>query len=67
MSVCTPNVRANDIFRHPDLQKGIYGVGFKKPSKIQERALPLLLNNPSVAILDSAFQEDEADTTDLVT
>ncbi|WWC91923.1 uncharacterized protein L201_006875 [Kwoniella dendrophila CBS 6074] len=31
---------------HPDLMKGIYSVGFKKPSKIQEVALPLLLNNP---------------------
>ncbi|KZS94179.1 DEAD-domain-containing protein [Sistotremastrum niveocremeum HHB9708] len=30
----------------PDLLKGIYGMGFSKPSKIQERALPLLLANP---------------------
>ena len=33
-------------FRHPDLLKGIYAMGFNKPSKIQERALPLLLANP---------------------
>ncbi|KAK4686021.1 ATP-dependent RNA helicase DDX19/DBP5, partial [Tremellales sp. Uapishka_1] len=31
---------------HEDLLKGIYAVGFTKPSKIQEKALPLLLNNP---------------------
>ncbi|WVQ94902.1 hypothetical protein IAU59_001988 [Kwoniella sp. CBS 9459] len=31
---------------HEDLMRGIYAVGFKKPSKIQERALPLLLSNP---------------------
>jgi hypothetical protein len=31
--------------RHPDLLKGIYAAGFKRPSKIQERALPLLLMN----------------------
>ncbi|KIK10013.1 hypothetical protein K443DRAFT_136113 [Laccaria amethystina LaAM-08-1] len=30
----------------PDLLKGIYDMGFSKPSKIQERALPLLLSNP---------------------
>ncbi|KAG9974414.1 hypothetical protein KCU78_g22936, partial [Aureobasidium melanogenum] len=28
------------------LQKGISSLGFTKPSKIQERALPLLLQNP---------------------
>jgi ATP-dependent RNA helicase DDX19/DBP5 len=32
--------------RAPDLLKGVYAVGFKKPSKIQEKALPMLLNNP---------------------
>ncbi|WVQ66693.1 uncharacterized protein L199_004882 [Kwoniella botswanensis] len=31
---------------HEALMKGIYSVGFKKPSKIQEVALPLLLSNP---------------------
>ncbi|KAJ7170914.1 P-loop containing nucleoside triphosphate hydrolase protein [Mycena crocata] len=31
---------------HQDLLKGIYDMGFSKPSKIQERALPLLLSNP---------------------
>ncbi|PFH52947.1 hypothetical protein AMATHDRAFT_1680 [Amanita thiersii Skay4041] len=30
----------------PDLLKGVYDMGFSKPSKIQERALPLLLSNP---------------------
>ncbi|KAI0342736.1 DEAD-domain-containing protein [Trametopsis cervina] len=31
---------------HQDLLKGIYDIGFSKPSKIQERALPLLLRDP---------------------
>ncbi|KAF9514933.1 hypothetical protein BS47DRAFT_1484792 [Hydnum rufescens UP504] len=31
---------------HEDLLKGIYAMKFQKPSKIQERALPLLLQNP---------------------
>lgn len=31
---------------HENLLKGIYAVGFKKPSKIQEKALPMLLKNP---------------------
>ncbi|KXN92755.1 ATP-dependent RNA helicase DBP5 [Leucoagaricus sp. SymC.cos] len=31
---------------HADLLKGVYDMGFSKPSKIQERALPLLLANP---------------------
>lgn len=31
---------------HEDLLKGIYSMKFTKPSKIQERALPLLLHNP---------------------
>ncbi|KAI9819716.1 MAG: RNA helicase required for poly(A+) mRNA export [Thelocarpon impressellum] len=30
----------------PEILKGIYCLNFKKPSKIQERALPLLLANP---------------------
>jgi ATP-dependent RNA helicase DDX19/DBP5 len=35
---------------HDHLKKGIYAAGFKKPSKIQERALPMLLNNPSANV-----------------
>ncbi|KAI8913066.1 P-loop containing nucleoside triphosphate hydrolase protein [Powellomyces hirtus] len=35
-----------DLHLHPDLLKGIYGMGFQRPSKIQERALPLLVANP---------------------
>ncbi|WVO18517.1 ATP-dependent RNA helicase DBP5 [Cryptococcus depauperatus] len=31
---------------HDDLMKGIIAAGFQKPSKIQEKALPLLLANP---------------------
>ncbi|KLT38945.1 putative ATP-dependent RNA helicase, partial [Cutaneotrichosporon oleaginosum] len=36
---------------HPDLLKGIYASGFKKPSKIQENALPLLLANPATNLI----------------
>jgi ATP-dependent RNA helicase DDX19/DBP5 len=32
--------------RHPNLLKGIYAMKFQKPSKVQERALPLLVANP---------------------
>ncbi|KAK4054887.1 RNA helicase required for poly(A+) mRNA export [Microbotryomycetes sp. JL201] len=35
-----------DLNLHPNLLKGVYRMGFQKPSKIQERALPLLLQNP---------------------
>jgi len=30
----------------PELLKGLYAMKFSKPSKIQERALPLLIGNP---------------------
>lgn len=33
-------------FRHENLLKGIYAMKYQKPSKIQEKALPLLLQNP---------------------
>lgn len=35
-----------DLPLSEDLLKGLYSMRFKKPSKIQERALPLLLANP---------------------
>ncbi|KAJ3839712.1 P-loop containing nucleoside triphosphate hydrolase protein [Lentinula raphanica] len=36
----------DELGLHDDLLKGIYEMGFSRPSKIQERALPLLLSNP---------------------
>ncbi|WOO81524.1 ATP-dependent RNA helicase DBP5 [Vanrija pseudolonga] len=36
---------------HKDLLKGIYAAGFTKPSKIQEKALPLLLANPPTNLI----------------
>jgi superfamily II DNA/RNA helicase len=39
---------ANKLCSHPNLLKGIYKMGYQKPSKIQEKALPLLLQNPLV-------------------
>lgn len=35
-----------DLGLNQQLLKGIYGMGFQRPSKIQENALPLLLANP---------------------
>ncbi|KEP49522.1 ATP-dependent RNA helicase DBP5 [Rhizoctonia solani 123E] len=35
-----------DLGLHENLLKGIYSMKFQRPSKIQERALPLLLQNP---------------------
>lgn len=34
------------IHSNPSILKGIYNMNFRKPSKIQEKALPLLLSNP---------------------
>lgn len=36
----------NDLNLSEELQKGIASLSFHKPSKIQERALPILLRNP---------------------
>lgn len=36
----------DELGLHPALLKGIYFMKFQKPSKIQERALPLMLANP---------------------
>ncbi|KTW29385.1 hypothetical protein T552_01339 [Pneumocystis carinii B80] len=38
--------RFEDLALHEDLLKGIYSLKFQRPSKIQEKALPLLLSNP---------------------
>ena len=35
-------------FRSEQLRKGVYAMGFNKPSKIQETALPMLLADPWV-------------------
>ena len=34
------------FFRNEKLLQGVYGMGFNKPSKIQETALPMLLADP---------------------
>ncbi|KAG0150373.1 hypothetical protein CROQUDRAFT_88176 [Cronartium quercuum f. sp. fusiforme G11] len=36
----------DDLKLRPELLKGLYRMGFQRPSKIQERALPLLLQDP---------------------
>ncbi len=38
--------RFEDLNLKPELLKGLYSMGFTKPSKIQETALPNLLNDP---------------------
>ncbi|QSL64338.1 hypothetical protein MERGE_001638 [Pneumocystis wakefieldiae] len=38
--------RFEDLALHEDLLKGIYALKFQRPSRIQEKALPLLLSNP---------------------
>jgi ATP-dependent RNA helicase DDX19/DBP5 len=38
--------RFEDLGLSEDLQKGLYAMKFQKPSKIQEKALPLLIHNP---------------------
>ena len=35
-------------FRRKELLEGVYGMGFNKPSKIQEVALPILVADPWV-------------------
>lgn len=35
-----------ELHLHADLLKGVYGMGFNRPSKIQEQALPILLSHP---------------------
>ncbi|KAG0138272.1 P-loop containing nucleoside triphosphate hydrolase protein [Tuber indicum] len=45
-SPCCSVKRFEDLGLSKDLIEGIYFMNFKKPSNIQERALPLLLSNP---------------------
>ncbi|CDR43169.1 CYFA0S11e01002g1_1 [Cyberlindnera fabianii] len=37
----------DDLGLSPELLKGVYAMKYQKPSKIQEKALPLLLSNPA--------------------
>ena len=53
------------MYRPDELLKGIYKMGFQKPSKIQEKALPLLLQNPCVPDL-SPHRRRVLDNTDRV-
>lgn len=39
------------LFRKPQLLQGVYAMGFNRPSKIQENALPMMLAEPYVHIL----------------
>lgn len=40
-----------DLNLQPEILKGLYGMRFQKPSKIQEKALPLLLMNPPANLI----------------
>eukprot|EP01116_Phalansterium_solitarium_P015648 TRINITY_DN3476_c0_g1_i1.p1 TRINITY_DN3476_c0_g1~~TRINITY_DN3476_c0_g1_i1.p1 ORF type:complete len:506 (-),score=157.31 TRINITY_DN3476_c0_g1_i1:91-1608(-) len=39
---------------HPDLLKGVYNMGFSKPSKIQENALPTIISDPKKNLIGQA-------------
>lgn len=39
------------VIRNENILKGIYAMNFAKPSKIQEKALPLLVKNPPVNMI----------------
>ena len=39
------------LTRNPDILKGIYSMNFRKPSKIQEKALPLLVRDPPTNLI----------------
>lgn len=51
-----------DLHLSPDLLKGVYKLGFQKPSKIQEKALPLLLHDPYAAIHQRAGRRVRMDS-----
>ena len=40
------------LCRKPELLKGVYDMGFNAPSKIQETALPALLADPLVPVVN---------------
>ena len=47
LSICTAGLTQEMyFFREDRIKQGILAMNFRKPSKIQERALPLLLRNP---------------------
>ncbi len=43
--------RFEDLNLKPELLQGLYSMGFTKPSKIQETALPALINDPPQNII----------------
>lgn len=44
-ALCFP-YPTNITYSNPQILKGLYSMNFKKPSKIQEKALPLLIRDP---------------------
>lgn len=44
------------LFRKPQLLQGVYAMGFNRPSKIQENALPMMLAEPYVHVLPTLYQ-----------
>lgn len=45
------SIGVDNHFRAKEVLDGIYSMNFRKPSKIQERALPLLLANPATNMI----------------
>jgi ATP-dependent RNA helicase DDX19/DBP5 len=41
-----PGQKLKSRYRKPEILKGIYAMNFRKPSKVQEKTLPLLMMNP---------------------
>lgn len=60
LSIILPEIA---IYSHEDLLKGLYNMKFAKPSKIQERALPLLLQNPYVHRKKALLAQDRQSLT----
>ena len=46
MSFINSNITSLSINRRKELLEGVYAMGFNKPSRIQEVALPCLITDP---------------------
>lgn len=46
--------RFEDLNLKPELLKGVFGMGFNRPSKIQEVSLPIILGNPPSNLMAQA-------------
>lgn len=56
MNLNRSRYKNSSVFRKPQLLEGVYAMGFNRPSKIQENALPMMLAEPYVHILSTPFR-----------